>query len=117
MSLITVSGATNGPNAVEGTVYYFGFEIERITGILEQEMEKNGCLYSISRQKFTSLLQEDIALGQKYNRRNVRAKVAFENEEPYFVSRQGVVRQGRKFFTLGKRDFVRSLSPVKGKCM
>lgn len=117
MQVIPVNGATIESNSIEGTVYYFEFEIERIAGIPEQQMEEYSCVYTISRQKFIPLLREDVSLGKKYNRSDVRAKVVFKDEEPYFVSREGIVRHGSKFFMLSKQDFVSRLTYVKeGKC-
>ena len=45
--------------AGQGLVYYFGFEIERITGIPEHQMEDHGCLYKISREDFEKSLLTD----------------------------------------------------------
>jgi hypothetical protein len=50
----------------EPNTYYFGFEIERITGIHEDGIDKNGCEYLIDENIFSSML-EPLANNISYN--------------------------------------------------
>jgi hypothetical protein len=98
-AIVTANGATQ-PTASDGTVYYFGFEIERITGIHEHEMDQHGCSYTISKEGFVALLKSADDLSFRYERRNVRAHVSFGAGEQYFVDREGIVRYGDQYFVL-----------------
>jgi hypothetical protein len=98
-----------------GGVFYFGFEIERITGLHEAEIQQHGCEYTIDRDAFYNLLlpaQDEDAV--KYNESDVRAKVELGNSI-YFVDRQGVVRTPKGPAIINKTEFVKSLKLV-GAC-
>ena len=101
----------------EGLVYYFGFEIERITGIPEHQMEDHGCLYKISREDFEkSLLTDKESIKNlHYEKLDIRAKIIFSDRH-YFVSRAGVVNTGKGYVLLDKKKFVDHLVSLK-KCM
>jgi hypothetical protein len=103
--------------ANEGLVYYFGFEIERATGIPEHQMEDHGCLYKISREDFEKslLTDKEAAKNLHYEKLDVRAKVIFP-DRTYFISRAGVVNTGRNYVLLDKKKFVDRLVSLK-KCM
>jgi hypothetical protein len=101
----------------QGLVYYFGFEIERITGIPEHQMEDHGCLYKISREDFEKSLLTDPeeTKNLQYEKLDVRAKVVFADKY-YFISRAGVVNTGKGYVLLDKKKFVDHLVSLK-KCM
>ena len=103
---------------VEGRVFYFGFEIERITGIPEKQISDYGCAYLVDRKSFLRLLSTPTRLGaQNYDETDVRAVIRFADSTLYFVDYQGVVRTGRKIYLLEKSDFVAILKPVvRGRC-
>lgn len=100
----------------QGLVYYFGFEIERITGIPEHQMEEYGCLYKISREDFEKSLLTDIGTTKnlQYNKLDVRAKVLFAKKH-YFIDHSGVVSTGTGHVSLDKKKFVSHLTPIQ-KC-
>ena len=102
--------------ANEGLVYYFGFEIQRITGIPEHQMEEHGCLYKINRKDFEkSLLTDKESIRNlHYEKLDVRAKIIFPDRY-YFVSRAGVVNTGNGYVLLDKKSFVDHLVSLK-KC-
>jgi hypothetical protein len=101
----------------QGLVYYFGFEIERITGIPEHQMEDHGCLYKISREDFEKslLTDKESTKNPHYEKLDVRAKIIFSDRH-YFVSRAGVVNTGKGYVLLDKKKFVDHLVSLK-KCM
>ena len=101
----------------QGLVYYFGFEIQRITGIPEHQMEDHGCLYKISREDFEKSLLTDTEATKnlQYEKLDVRAKVVFADKY-YFISRAGVVNTGKGYVLLDKKKFVSHLVPIK-KCL
>ena len=103
--------------AGQGLVYYFGFEIERITGISEHQMEDHGCLYKISQEDFEkSLLTDKESIKNlHYEKLDIRAKIIFSDRH-YFVSRAGVVNTGKGYVLLDKKKFVDHLVSLK-KCM
>ena len=103
--------------AGQGLVYYFGFEIQRITGIPEHQMEDHGCLYKISREDFEkSLLTDKESIKNlHYEKLDIRAKIIFSDRH-YFVSRAGVVNTGKGYVLLDKKKFVDHLVSLK-KCM
>ena len=102
-----------GFNQTEGRVYYFDFDIQRITGIPEHQIEQYGCLYMINKIEFEKLIVENQEGRIKYNKNDIRGKVVFSGNDPYFISVGGVVRQGVNFSTIRKKDFVDLLSPIK----
>jgi hypothetical protein len=103
--------------AGQGLVYYFGFEIERITGIPEHQMEGHGCLYKISQEDFEKslLTDKEAAKNLHYEKLDVRAKVIF-SDRTYFISRAGVVNTGKDYVLLDKKKFVDRLVSLE-KCM
>ena len=109
--LISCVGAEEAdPNAV--VIYYYGFEIERFTGIHEEEIEELGCLYTASEDKIKqslSLLDGDTA---EYRSFDVRAQIQMDGMT-YFVDRSGTVRQEDRFFVMDKAIFVDALELVK----
>ena len=96
------------------TVSYYGFEIERITGIHEEEIEELGCTYSAEADTIDSALSEVDSSDVAYDRRDVRAKIQMHGKS-YFVDRAGVVRQGDDYYRLDKARFIASLTLV-GEC-
>jgi hypothetical protein len=101
----------------QGLVYYFGFEIQRITGIPEHQMEDHGCLYKISREDFEKSLLTDNESTKNlhYEKLDVRAKIIFSDRH-YYISRAGVVNTGKGYVLLDKKKFVDHLVSLK-KCM
>ncbi|MDR3324039.1 MAG: lysophospholipase [Zoogloeaceae bacterium] len=97
-----------------GIAYYFGFEIERATGIPEAQMEQYGCRYTLTRKDFLVSLTEDktATYDQTRGRFNVRAKVMFPGEAPWFISYDGLGRQEARFFIADKQKFRASLTFV-----
>lgn len=111
-----ILGQTSQPPKT-GVVYYFGFDIERITGIPEHQIEQYGCRYTIQKGRFISLLKSAPKLKNKYDPRDIRARISFGKGVDYFVNREGIVRYRNKYFVLDKTEFVHLLSRQSGgKC-
>jgi hypothetical protein len=100
-----------------GDVYYFGFEIERITGIPEEEIEDYGCKYKIRRVDFESLILDDLESAKvlTYERRDVRAKVVF-GDEVYYIDRSGVINLNSAGTKRIDRDAFSSKLVESGEC-
>jgi hypothetical protein len=100
----------------QGLVYYFGFEVERITGIPENQIEQYGCKFSISRNDFEQslLTAPDQVANIQYNKLDIRAKAIFLDKQ-YFIDRAGVVSDGQRYVLLNKVKFASHLKSV-GKC-
>ncbi len=92
-------------------IYYYGFEIERITGIHEEEIEELGCTYSADSDSIERALTKLNLKNVNYDRRDVRAKIAMHGES-FFVDRDGIVRKGDNYFQLDKARFVASITLV-----
>lgn len=96
-----------------GTVRYYGFDIQRITGLLEREIDQYGCPFEIARSDF-----DRVILGradQAYNPNDVRAKVVFGTETIY-IDRFGVARRvGGEDFSIDKAAFAKALTAT-GTC-
>ena len=90
-------------------VYYYGFEIERITGIHEEEIQEIGCEYFANEESITDTISPLDVTDVRYDPLDVRARFEFR-EEIYFVDRDGIVRQGTHYFRLDKENFVRALT-------
>ncbi|MEI2456429.1 hypothetical protein [Lysobacter firmicutimachus] len=93
-----------------GTVYFFGFDVPRITGIPEQEMEKYGCKFKIKESDLLAAM----ALSQpdplpNYNALDVRAKISFPNGALY-IDHQGVMSWDGKFSLIDKAKFSKALT-------
>jgi hypothetical protein len=87
-----------------GVVHYFDFEIERYSGLRESDMEKYGCIYIITRDDFLHTIKKQ-TIKSLYHRYDIRAKVVFPNEKPYFISRDGISRHGNNFYSVDKNKF------------
>ena len=98
----------------DAVIYFYGFEVERITGIHEEEIEELGCAFSAESKAIASALKAVESGNSDYDRRDVRAKIEMLGRS-YFVDRTGAVRQGDNYFELDKVQFVASLTQV-GTC-
>jgi len=95
--------------SIRGTVYYFSFEVQRMVGIPEAQIEEYGCKYYIAKDQFHRALREMGFQNGGYEAGNVRAKILFEAEEPYFIDAQGFVRHGKEYGKADKKLFAASL--------
>lgn len=95
-------------------MYYYGFGIERITGIHEEEIDELGCKYTISKKQFLSMLS-DTKDHRPYQPLDVRANVIFSPTEHYFIDRSGTVHARDREFTIDKKIFAQALKQ-QGEC-
>ena len=91
-----------------GIVYYFGFKIEPIAGMPEQYIEEYGDKYSIERFCFFDVITKAVDVN-KYEKRNVRAKITFNSEAPFYIDKEGNVSHEDQFYRVDKEKFVRCL--------
>ena len=99
---------------LNAVIHYYGFEIERITGIHEEEIEELGCAYSADSDSIESALTEVDSQTVNYDRRDVRAKITMRGRS-YYVDRAGIARHGDSYFKLDKAQFIASITLV-GPC-
>lgn len=99
-----------------GRVYYYAFDIERITGLHESEIEQYGSQFCIGRHDFeqSMLTAPERVNNLQYNKLDVRAKVVFPDKQ-YFIDHAGVVSGGQEYILLDKGKFIGYLKPVR-KC-
>lgn len=102
------------PSIDRAVIYYFGFEIDRITGIPEDQIQDYGCLYDADKEDIISSLTTYHDSNEKYDQFDVRAKILIDNDI-YFVDYKGVVKKDNNLFKIDKDKFVRSLILV-GDC-
>lgn len=109
----SVQSQAEESSATEAVVYYFGFDIQRITGIPEAQIEDYGCLFKISRLDFnSSLTARDIKTGYPaYESSDVRAKVVFQ-DATYYIDYNGVAKWNATFFDVDKKKFASHLKPT-----
>jgi hypothetical protein len=92
-----------------GRVRYYGFDVQRITGLLEEEMERYGCSFEITREAFNRAALSERSAAQPYNSKDVRAKIVF-GSETVFIDRFGAARRvGGEEFSVDKELFAASL--------
>lgn len=96
------------PKNNEVIVYYYGFKVDRITGLHESEIQKYGCLYFADRNIITSSLTISENAGEKYNRSNIRASMIID-DSIYYIDYNGIARKDDVFFVIDKDKFVQSL--------
>jgi hypothetical protein len=107
-------GDASGQGTDVGRVSYYGFDVQRITGLLEQEIDDYGCPFEISRSKFDRAIVP-LSGDQAYNARDVRAKVAF-GAEVFYIDRFGVGKTPNgDTFAVDKAAFVGGLVST-GSC-
>jgi len=106
LAIVTEAKSTQVEVIDQGTASYFGFEIERMTGIPEQQMSEYGCLYHIDKPSFLAILKK-ASSGEvsSYNKSNVRARIDFPGMAIYFVDYQGIVRNGGDFYVVDRSKF------------
>lgn len=109
--MLVATGCFADDGRPKAVIYYYGFEIERITGIHEEEIEKLGCVYSAGSDSIESALTRADKGDARYDRRDVRAKIEMHGKS-YFVDRDGVTRQGDQYFQLDKALFVEAIELV-----
>jgi hypothetical protein len=117
LGLFTIVGAcSNGAESPksrnsEVVVYYYWFDVERITGIPEHQIEVYGCLYSAEKEGILNSISLIEVNNINYDSSDVRAKIILE-EKVFFIDYKGVVKSDNNFFKVDKASFVKSLKPV-----
>jgi hypothetical protein len=97
-----------------GRVSYYGFDVQRITGLLEEEIDDYGCPFEISRSNFDRTIVP-LSGNQTYNSRDVRAKVVF-GVDVFYIDRFGVGKASNgSAFAVDKTAFVSALVSA-GSC-
>jgi hypothetical protein len=112
LSFVFSSIAVGADYPSKGIAYYMDFRIELYAGLHEENVDKSGCLYIVKRSDFLKSLVDERPneyLAKMYWHFDVRAKVVFQMDIPYFISRGGVVRHGDDYYHLDKELFVKSL--------
>lgn len=103
----------SGQVADVGRVSYYGFDVQRITGLLEQEIDSYGCPFEISRRDFDRAIVP--LSGEAYNPRDVRAKVVF-GADVFYIDRFGVGKAPNgDAFAVDRTAFVNALVST-GSC-
>jgi hypothetical protein len=92
--------------SIAHTAFFYGFDVERITGIHETEIESYGCKYTVDDlliKKSFSL----IGVNEKssYDHENVRAKVILDGEI-YFIDKAGNARSSKDSYVVDKEIFI-----------
>lgn len=105
---------TISPTNDKAIVYFYGFSIERITGLHENEIEKYGDLFIMTKDSFdrSRLVLPNQKNDLKYNGLDIRGKVIFRNEE-YFIDRSGVFKGPRGIGKIDKFVFETFLEPIE----
>lgn len=89
----------------KGIVHYFDFDVPRMTGIPEGQMESYGCIYTLEREKFDALIKSGkLSSSFEYKDKDIRAKVKFKNGRTYYIDSSGIIRDGGKFFISDKKE-------------
>lgn len=114
LSMLLSCSSSADVDPEKAIVYFYGFEIERITIIHEEEIEELGCLHTANSQDMERALVKVDANDVNYERRDIRAKIEMSGKS-YFVDREGVTRQGDHYFQLDKARFLESIEPA-GPC-
>jgi len=96
-------------------VYHYGFDIDRITGILEGEIEVLGCKYKINISEFKKVLNLVEIKNNRYNEFDVRSKVIF-GQELYFIDREGFVKESSGGFYFLNKETFEGLLIFSSKC-
>lgn len=105
-SSLFLSGVTYSCDDV-GVVYYYGFDIERITGITEPMIVEYGDLYYIGTTDFLNYLSPSTS--RTYQSNDIRAKICLYKDNCFYVDKDGFVRNKKIFYKLDKIRFERGL--------
>jgi hypothetical protein len=107
-------GDASGQATDAGRVSYYGFDVQRITGLLEQEIDDYGCPFEISRSDFDRTIVP-LSDDQVYNPSDVRAKVVF-GADVFYIDRSGVGKSPNgDAFAVDKTAFASALVST-GSC-
>lgn len=110
MSFLFMAIPVFGEEGRDGIVYYFDFDIDLSAPLSEDTIEHSGHLYLLDKRKFLSLLNDNKSqLCIKYRHHDVRAKIVFPEEFPYFISYNGIVRNADNYYSIDKKAFRESL--------
>jgi len=102
--LVGVVSAT-GHDHRDVRVYFFGFDIQRITGIPEADIASSGCAYIADARRLTTLLALSPASSRAYESRDVRAKVIGLEGVDFYVDASGVAKVGARTVDIDKTAF------------
>lgn len=93
----------------DARIYYFGFEVQRMTGIPEGQMASVGCVYSADSTQLRQLLIASPPSWARYEPGNVRAKIEMP-QEAWYIDANGIAKIGEKTVLVDRTAFVRLLS-------
>lgn len=116
IALLSVLGAAQAsdeqqmkPTGPDARIYYFGFEIKRITGIPEAQIDAYGCLYKGNSDQLRQLLTAAPPSKVDYQPFDVRAKIILA-QDVWYIDSNGVAKLGGKAVAIDKALFVGLLS-------
>jgi hypothetical protein len=98
----------------EGVAYYFDFNVPRMVGIPESQMESYGCTYAVSKEDVERLIRTSPPSSSgAYESKDVRVKMEFKDGHTYYVDSSGVIRDGARYFSGDKEGIAKVI--VSGK--
>jgi hypothetical protein len=113
--LSPISIAPSNPDG-KAVIYYYNPEVSVEYYATEDTISWYGCKYLIGMNDFLEALyskKSDRSLALKYYHRTTDAKVEFPDKEyvtiPFFISHDGIVRHGDKFYRINKNKMEKSL--------
>jgi hypothetical protein len=104
------------PTATTALVYYFDFDIDTNAGLHQEQVEEDGCVYTVAKSEFLKALVPASKVDAPYNKFVVKAVVKFSSDESYLVDIDGHVSLNKRQFLIDKKVFVTMLQPVFKGC-
>jgi hypothetical protein len=112
----TTGKALPTPNATTALVYYFGFDIDTNAGLHKEQVEEDGCIYTLTKQDFLTSLTSPSKTDAAFNSLDVKAEVKFSTDTSYLIDYDGHVSLKGRRFLIDKKTFVQMLHPVFKGC-
>jgi hypothetical protein len=108
--------AVPAPTATPALVYYFAFDIDTNAGLHKEQVEEDGCIYTVAKQDFLKSLAPLSKTDTPFNSLDVKAEVKFSTDASYLIDFEGHVSLNGRQFVIDKKTFVRMLHPVFKGC-
>lgn len=112
----TVKKALSAPTETTALVYYFGFDIDTIAGLHKEQVEEDGCIYTVAKSEFLKALAHPSKTNAPCNKLVVKAEVKFSPGTSYLIDIDGHVSLNDQQYVIDKKTFAGMLHQVFKGC-
>jgi len=112
----TAKKALPAPTETTALVYYVGFDIDTLAGLHKEQVEEDGCIYTVAKTEFLKALIPPSKTDTPFNKLIVKAEVKFSPDTSYLIDMDGHVGMNDQQYVIDKKTFAGMLHQVFKGC-